>query len=180
MDEQFSTKEYGRPTADGHWELSCGATVLPEGRVRFRIWAPRVPRMRVRVQCLPDGYDAEMQRHADGRHTVTLVDVGPGSRYYFVLDDGPARPDPVSRSQPVGVHGPSEVIDPDAFRWTDQAWGGPALKDVLLYELHVGTFTPEGTFTSIIRHLDYLKNRLGVTAIELMPVGEFPGARNWG
>jgi maltooligosyltrehalose trehalohydrolase len=86
---------------------------------------------------------------------VTLTDVGTGSRYYFLLDDGLARPAPSPHYQLTGVPGPSEVIDPDAFRWTNQAWTNLALKDVLLYELYVGTFTPEGTIAAIIRYLDY-------------------------
>ena len=119
-----------------------------------------------------------MQR--DGEDFELLVpDAQPGDTYSFLFDDGRLRPDPVSRSQPYGVHGPSQVVDPDAFVWSDQDWKGIALADYILYELHIGTFTPEGTFASAISKLGHLKD-LGITAIELMPVGEFPGARNWG
>ena len=90
------------------------------------------------------------------------------------------RPDPVSRFQPAGVHGPSEVVDPRAFVWTDREWKGRSLKELILYELHVGAFTAAGTFAAILPYLAYLKHELGITAVELMPVAEFPGQRNWG
>jgi maltooligosyltrehalose trehalohydrolase len=121
-----------------------------------------------------------MDRHPDGLHTVTVQALKPGSRYHYVLDDTRARPDPVSRFQPEGVHGPSEIVDPRQFVWTDERWTGVPLRDLILYELHPGTFTPAGTFTAIAPYLDYLKHDLGVTALELMPVADFPGARNWG
>ena len=110
---------------------------------------------------------------------LSVPDAQPGDTYSFLFDDGRLRPDPVSRSQPYGVHGPSQVVYPDAFVWSDQDWKGIALSDYILYELHVGTFTPEGTFASAISKLSHLQD-LGITAIELMPVGEFPGTRNWG
>jgi maltooligosyltrehalose trehalohydrolase len=115
----------------------------------------------------------------DGEDFELVLPGAPGDLYSFHFDDGRVRPDPVSRSQPRGVHGPSQIIDPDAFVWSDQNWKGVALSDYILYELHVGTFTPEGTFASAISKLGHLKD-LGITAVELMPVGEFPGARNWG
>jgi len=102
-----------------------------------------------------------------------------GDGYFYVLDDGPALPDPVSRLLPEGVHGPSEIVDPEAFRWSDHAWRGLDLREYILYELHVGTFTPQGTFDGVLERLDYLKG-LGISAIELMPVAAFPGTRNWG
>ncbi|HVF67905.1 MAG TPA: malto-oligosyltrehalose trehalohydrolase, partial [Pyrinomonadaceae bacterium] len=104
--------------------------------------------------------------------------VGAGADYFYVVN-GNERPDPVSRSQPAGVHGPSRVVAPGAFEWTDVGWGGIALKEFVVYELHTGTFTPEGTFDAVIPKLPHLK-ALGVTAVELMPVAEFPGGRNWG
>jgi maltooligosyltrehalose trehalohydrolase len=103
----------------------------------------------------------------------------PGQRYSLVLDDAKERPDPVSRSQPEGVHGPSEIIDSDAFVWSDRDWKGLDLDHYIIYELHTGTFTREGTFEGVIQKIPYLKE-LGITAIELMPVAEFPGRRNWG
>ena len=104
--------------------------------------------------------------------------VGAGADYFYVVG-GNERPDPVSRFQPAGVHGPSRVVEPDEFAWTDEGWKGIELKDYVVYELHVGTFTPEGTFEAVTRKLAHLKS-LGVTAVELMPVAEFPGGRNWG
>ncbi len=161
------------------WQLRRGAALYPDGSAYFSVWAPRVRKMAVHFVS-PDCYTVPMTRHADGLHTVTVQGVQPGSRYCYLLDDERARPDPVSRFQPEGVHGPSEVVSPSAFPWTDQAWKGRVLKDLILYELHPGTFTPDGTFTAIIPYLDYLKNDLGITAVELMPVTEFPGQRNWG
>jgi maltooligosyltrehalose trehalohydrolase len=119
-----------------------------------------------------------MQRDGEDFDLV-VSDAVPGDTYSFLFEDGRARPDPVSRLQPEGVHGPSQVVDSDAFVWSDRDWQGIALSDFILYELHIGTFTPEGTFASAIPKLEHLKN-LGVTAVELMPVGEFPGSRNWG
>jgi maltooligosyltrehalose trehalohydrolase len=114
----------------------------------------------------------------DGEYFERVVPAAAGDRYWYWLDSTVRRPDPVSRSQPEGVHGPSQVIDP-TFAWNDQAWQGIALEEYLLYELHVGAFTPEGTFDAVIESLDYLKE-LGITAVELMPVAQFPGERNWG
>jgi len=105
-------------------------------------------------------------------------DVGPGSLYRYRLDGRQERPDPASRYQPQDVHGPSQVVD-DAFTWADHDWRGLPWPHYVLYELHVGTFTREGTFDGIIPYLDTLQE-LGVTAVELMPVAQFPGSRNWG
>jgi maltooligosyltrehalose trehalohydrolase len=116
----------------------------------------------------------------NGFHTLFMKGLGPGARYLYVLDGEYARPDPVSRFQPEGVHGPSEVIDPNHFPWEDNDWKGIDLEEMIVYEIHTGTFTREGSFEAIIPAFDYLKNDLGVTAIELMPVAQFPGERNWG
>jgi maltooligosyltrehalose trehalohydrolase len=121
-----------------------------------------------------------MERHADGLHSVTVKGIAPGDRYFYLLDEVRTRPDPVSRFQPAGVHGPSEVVDPGAFVWTDREWKSRSLKDLILYELHVGVFTAAGTFAAILPYLAYLKHELGIAAVELMPVAEFPGRRNWG
>jgi maltooligosyltrehalose trehalohydrolase len=121
---------------------------------------------------------AALDQGERGYHHGVLEGVEPGSLYLFRLDGGRERPDPASRSQPQGVHGPSEVADPQ-FAWQDASWVGPRLQDYVLYELHVGTFTREGTFDAILPHLSDLKD-LGVTALELMPVAQFPGSRNWG
>jgi maltooligosyltrehalose trehalohydrolase len=119
-----------------------------------------------------------MGKDARGYHEAVVSQLEPGALYLYRLDGEKERPDPASRFQPDGVHGPSQVIDPD-FSWSEPHWLGLALKDYVLYELHVGTFTPDGTFSAIIPHLDELKD-LGITAVELMPVAQFPGNRNWG
>jgi maltooligosyltrehalose trehalohydrolase len=115
----------------------------------------------------------------NGWFETTLEELGPGAWYFYLLDGEKERPDPVARALPEGVHGPSEVIDPEAFAWTDAGWRGRPLADMLIYELHIGTFTPEGTFDAVIPRLDRLGD-LGVNTIELMPVASFPGWRNWG
>lgn len=114
-----------------------------------------------------------------GVFAADVEGVGDGTEYVFVLDDDIERPDPVARFQPKGVHGPSAVVDPGAFVWSDDSWPGLTHDELVIYELHVGTFTPEGTFEAIIPRLRNLVE-LGVTAIEVMPVAQFPGARNWG
>jgi maltooligosyltrehalose trehalohydrolase len=159
----------------GHlWHLSYGATVADSG-VRFRVWAPELGSLSLQLS-----QGAAIAMHRDGEDfELTVPDAQPGDDYSFLFEDGRLRPDPVSRFQPHGVHGSSQVVDPKAFVWSDRNWKGIALSDYILYELHVGTFTPQGTFTSAISKLGHLKD-LGVTAVEVMPVGEFPGARNWG
>ncbi len=114
-----------------------------------------------------------------GYFGVEIPDVAPGERYFFRFEDGRERPDPASRFQPAGVHGPSQAIDLDNFKWTDSSWKGLPLEESVFYELHVGTYTPEGTFEALIPHLAGLRD-LGITTIELMPVAQFPGGRNWG
>jgi maltooligosyltrehalose trehalohydrolase len=155
--------------------MSHGATVLADGGVQFRVWAPGVNTLAVELN---PGRSFPMRREGED-FEVAVPEAHPGDTYCFVFDDGKTRPDPVSRSQPQGVHGPSEIVDPAKFSWSDGDWTGIALEDYIFYELHTGTFTPEGTFDGIISKLDYLRE-LGVTAIELMPVAEFPGVRNWG
>lgn len=150
-----------------------GAT-LSGKTAEFRVWAPNPRRLALR---LLGRSDFPMQRDPDGTFHAT-VPAAAGDRYFYVVDDK-AVPDPVSRLLPEGVYGPTEIVDPESFRWSDAAWRGRKLRDYFLYELHVGTFTPQGTFDGVIGKLDYLK-RLGVTAIELMPVAAFPGQRNWG
>jgi maltooligosyltrehalose trehalohydrolase len=159
-----------------HWQMERGATVLPDGGVRFSIWAPNQDALALRIA---GADDVPMARADGGLFEVTVPGAAPGTRYQVVLANGAARPDPLSRSQPDGVHGASEVVDPRAHRWRDGAWRGVEMADLVIYELHVGTFTPEGTFDAIVPRLGELRE-LGVTAIEIMPVAEFPGARNWG
>ncbi|HEX2189319.1 MAG TPA: malto-oligosyltrehalose trehalohydrolase, partial [Longimicrobiaceae bacterium] len=160
-------------------ERAWGARI-DGGATRFRVWAPGHERVDL---VLYDGGGGErdhpLAEEGEGWWSVRVEGVGAGARYRFRLDGGDAFPDPASRSQPEGVHGPSEVVDPDAFRWTDAGWRGIPLEEMVVYELHVGTATPEGTFEALVGKLDQIVE-LGATAIELMPVGEFPGHRNWG
>ncbi len=154
-----------------------GATPLPGGECRFLVWAPQARRVEVHIVA-PVERRCALEPGEQGYHAARVPDVGPGARYFYVLDSEVERPDPASRLQPQGVHGPSEVVDP-AFPWTDDAWEGMLLSAHILYELHVGAFTPEGTFDAAIGRLASLAE-LGVNAIELMPVAQFPGTRNWG
>jgi len=142
---------------------------------RFEVWAPRPGQ----VELVLEGRRLPMEPADGGWWGLDVDDAGPGTRYAFSLDGGPPRPDPRSRSQPEGVSGWSEVVDPSAFAWTDQGWRGLPLPGAVLYELHVGTFTPGGTFDAAIERLPHLVD-LGVDAVELLPVAEFPGERGWG
>jgi maltooligosyltrehalose trehalohydrolase len=120
-----------------------------------------------------------MRRVANGLFEATVSEASAGDRYGYTIDEGAPLPDPASRYQPAGVHGPSEIIDAGVFTWHDERWHGHAPRDLVIYELHVGTFTAEGTFASARQRLSDVRD-LGITAIELMPVADFPGARNWG
>jgi maltooligosyltrehalose trehalohydrolase len=153
------------------WERPLGAVALGDGTVRFRVFSlDHQPRLVVG--------DAEhaMEPEGHGTWTATVRAAG-GDDYAYI--DGARLPDPHSRFQPEGLRGPSRIVDPAAWTWNDQGWDGVALEDLVVYELHVGTFTPEGTFDAVIAHLAELAE-LGVTAIELMPVADFPGRRGWG
>ncbi|HEV2282822.1 MAG TPA: malto-oligosyltrehalose trehalohydrolase [bacterium] len=154
-----------------------GAVLLAGGGCRFRVWAPKARAVQVHLLS-PAERVIPLEPRERGYHEADVPDVGAGVRYRYVLDGGLEYPDPASRLQPDGVHGPSEVADP-AFTWTDADWRGLTLADHIIYELHVGTFSEEGTFDGVIGQLDALVD-LGVTAVELMPVAHFPGTRNWG
>jgi maltooligosyltrehalose trehalohydrolase len=154
---------------------ALGASVLP-GAVAFRVWAPRCQAVDVVV----DGRAIEaLVPREGGLFEAKLEGIAEGVRYKYRLDGTRFRPDPVSRFQPEGIHGPSVVIDPTRFVWTDQEFVGHAPGELVFYEIHVGTFTPAGTFEAVIPHLARLVD-LGITALELMPVAEFPGSRDWG
>ncbi len=154
-----------------------GATARPDGSCRFEVWAPTAEAVTV---VLDDGREVALRRDdALATWTATVDGVGHGDRYRYRLDDGEPLADPASGWQPDGVHGSSAVADPGRFDWTDEGWRGVSLTDTVLYELHVGTFTREGTLDAAIGQLDRLA-AVGVTTVELMPVNAFPGERNWG
>jgi maltooligosyltrehalose trehalohydrolase len=154
-----------------------GANRLPDGSWQFLLWAPHS--RSVSLKLVENGRTIPMEALQGGYHQAVVGDVSAGTRYCYCLEDGRELPDPVSRFQPEGVHGPSQVVDTGAFRWTDHNWKGRKLQGSILYELHIGTYTREGTFDGLIPHFARLVE-LGVTSIEIMPVAQFPGARNWG
>ena len=144
--------------------------------VTFTLWAPLAQSARVLIN---EETTVDLEAQPFGYWSTHMPEAKPGDLYYFRIDDQEPRPDPASLAQPSGVHGPSEVIDLHGFRWQDDGWSGLPLSEMIIYELHVGTFTPEGTFMAIIDRLDYF-TELGVNALEIMPVAQFPGERNWG
>ena len=159
---------------------ALGALVQADG-VLFRLWAPEVKQVDLVLENGDQGNGGQavpMQAN-DEYFERFMPGLAAGTRYRFRADLGSPLPDPASRFQPEGIHGPSEVVDPNQYRWGDEAWSGVPLAQCVFYELHVGTFTPEGTFRSAIERLPYLRD-LGITAIELMPVDDFPGRWNWG
>lgn len=149
--------------------------------IRFRVWAPRVSSLEVAVFGRNDApvQFIPMEPVGDGFYELSTRALRAGDLYKYRVDGGECFPDPASRYQPHGVHGPSQVVDPRGFSWSDQDWQGIAWDERVVYELHVGTFSPAGTFDAVRERLQYLKD-LGVTAVELMPVADFPGERNWG
>jgi len=158
-------------------QLLPGPTYLDRQRCQFRVWALRAATVELHL-LTPEDRFLPMGREERGYFQTVVEGVPPGATYFYRLDAERERPDPASRFQPRGVHGPSQVVDP-SFPWEDGAWSGIPLSHYIFYELHVGTFTQEGTFDSVIPQLDRLRD-LGVTALELMPVAQFPGDRNWG
>ena len=157
---------------------ALGAVLLPGERCAFRVWAPRCKRVDLVISG-PNKQVIALEPRAKGYFDVHVENIGAGARYQYRLDNDKLRPDPASRFQPEGVHGPSQVVDLKSFAWSDQQWRGLSLEDYVFYELHAGAFTTKGTFAEIIPRLDDLK-ALGITAVEIMPVAQFPGARNWG
>ncbi|MGH7648134.1 MAG: malto-oligosyltrehalose trehalohydrolase [Gemmatimonadaceae bacterium] len=157
------------------WALARGAGVAPRGGTTFRVWAPNAKR----ADALVGDRRYPLKAREAGIFDSVVSGARAGDDYAYSLDDGAPLPDPVSRFQPHGVRGPSRIVDPFAFEWHDAAWRGLPMADYAIYELHVGTFTRAGTFDAVIPHLAPLAE-LGITAIELMPVAQFPGTRNWG
>lgn len=171
-------------------EMPFGAEYRDDGSVRFRLWAPAAHRVELRVEPQKNSSSGSQERSTTPfRSPLTSLQGGwfelvtdqarPGDQYVFRIDDGQDVPDPASRFQPRDVHGPSEIVDPAAFEWRDENWRGRPWQEAVLYEMHVGAFTPGGTFSAACDHLEYLAG-LGITALELMPVADFPGKRNWG
>jgi malto-oligosyltrehalose trehalohydrolase len=159
--------------------MPFGATPTGDGRVRFRLWAPGARAVELLLGRTATERVERLHALREGWFETVTAGAGPGASYRFRVDGGTAVPDPASRFNPDDVHGASEVIDPEAFVWQDDGWQGRPWEEAVVYELHVGTFSPEGTFAGVERRLDYLAE-LGVTAIELMPVADFPGRRGWG
>ncbi len=167
----------------GTRRLPIGAEVVPDVGVHFRVWAPKHRKVELVLRSGPDaGRAFGLAREEDGYFSGMIRDAGVGTRYLFRLGGagGSVLPDPASRYQPEGLDGPAEVVDPAAMRWTDQDWRGPgSTTGQVLYELHVGTFTPEGTWTAARDQLPHLAE-LGVTLLEVMPIAEFRGSFGWG
>jgi maltooligosyltrehalose trehalohydrolase len=158
--------------------MKIGAYFNDKGKCEFVVWAPFLSRVDLKIvspwkEVLPMGRDAS------GYWRVAVKHIPEEVRYYYRLEAERDRPDPVSHFQPEGVHGPSQTVNHSLFRWTDDAWRGIPLSGMIIYELHTGTFTPEGTFDAVIGRLSQLR-ALGINAIDIMPVSQFPGERNWG
>ncbi len=160
--------------------MPFGAQFDPQGRTRFRLWAPTASQVELELSVDGQQYRASpLAALGDGWYEGVRDDAPPGTRYRYRIDEALIAPDPASRFNPDDVHGPSEVIDPCTYEWQDEQWRGRPWSEAVVYELHVGAFTRPGTFAAIESRLGELA-RLGVTAIELMPVADFPGRRNWG
>ena len=158
--------------------MPFGSEPLGNGRTRFRIWAPAARSLGLVVTDAGGCRTMNMPQRSEGWYELETA-AAPGARYRYRVNGELDVPDPASRYNPDDVHGESVVVDPRAFGWPDDTWRGRPWSEAVIYELHVGTFSPEGTFAGLERRLDYLAE-LGVTAIELMPLADFPGRRNWG
>jgi maltooligosyltrehalose trehalohydrolase len=158
--------------------MRIGARYAADGECRFSVWAPLREKMTLRI-VFPDERIISMEKDGGGYWHAVAGGLPPGARYFYRVEDERDRPDPASCFQPEGVHGASQVVDHSAFVWGDSGWRGIPLGEMIMYELHVGTFTPRGTFESIVQRLGDLKD-IGINAIEIMPVAQFPGERNWG
>ncbi|MCU0537949.1 MAG: malto-oligosyltrehalose trehalohydrolase [Hydrococcus sp. Prado102] len=158
--------------------VNVSARYLGNARCQFTVWAPLLEQVAVKIVSEPEKV-IPLQPIGEGYWQVIVEGVEPSTRYLYQLNGESEFPDPASNFQPEGVHSPSQVVDHQAFSWTDGGWSGIPLEEMIIYELHVGTFTREGTFEAVIPRLSRLKE-LGITAIEIMPVAQFPGDRNWG
>ncbi|HVU60106.1 MAG TPA: malto-oligosyltrehalose trehalohydrolase [Mycobacteriales bacterium] len=167
------------PAGAAECTYPLGAVRVADDRWRFTVWAPLSSQVSVRVEDDGDGREVELAAGDGGYHSATVAGLAGEPRYRFVLADGQVLADPASRRQPDGVHGPSQGFDPQAHVWHDAEFVAPPARDLVIYELHVGTFSDAGTFDSAIEHLDELAE-LGINAVEPMPIASFPGTRNWG
>ena len=159
------------------YNMPFGVECRDDGSVRFRLWAPAAQKVAL---CLTDSNKRlAMNRLDGGWFELNTHAAKPGTKYKFRINDAHEVPDPASRFQPEDVHGPSQVISPTSFDWQENAWRGRRWEEAVIYELHIGTFTPDGTFAAASERLDYLVE-VGITALEIMPIGDFPGKRNWG
>jgi maltooligosyltrehalose trehalohydrolase len=160
--------------------MPIGAELVPGRGVHFRVWSPNARRVDLVLEEGPGAPAAlPLEAEADGYYSGTAPDAGAGTLYRFRLDAGEALPDPASRFQPRGPHGPSEVIDPSTYGWTDDDWEGVRAEGQVVYEMHIGTFTAEGTWSAAATHLPALAD-LGVTVLEVMPIADFAGRFGWG
>ena len=157
-------------------DMPFGAAPQPDGGIRFRLWAPGQQAITVVID---GGRDLPLQPVGEGWFELTTHAARTGSHYAYRLPDGLLVPDPASRQQAEDVHGPSLVVDPEAYFWHATDWKGRPWSEAVLYELHVGTFTTGGDFAGVLEKLDWLKE-IGITAIELMPIADFKGRRGWG
>jgi maltooligosyltrehalose trehalohydrolase len=162
-----------------HYNMPFGAECRDDGSVRFRLWAPAARQVELCLAGTSKFTRLPLTRSDGGWFELVTDAARPGTQYKFRINDAQEVPDPASRFQPQDVHGPSEVVNPDAFDWQDRDWHGRRWEEASIYELHTGTFTQPGTFSAVHERLDYLAD-LGITAVELMPVADFPGHRNWG
>ena len=159
--------------------LDIGASLLSEEKTRFKVWAPLAESVSVEITSQEKMRTVRLDKDERGYFEGIGEGIHEGDCYFYLLENASRHPDPASRFQPFGVHGPSQIINALNFQWEDEGWEGVPFRKFIIYELHVGTFSRDGTFESAIAHLDYLKE-LGITAVELMPVAQFPGERNWG
>ena len=157
---------------------SLGALLAKDGSCQFRVWAPEADTVELHLH-RDDHPTHPMEKDAQGYWSIRLDSVKAGTRYSYLLNGEKDRPDPASHFQPDGVHEPSAVVDHGAFQWEDNSWDSIPLQEMVLYELHIGTFTEQGTFESAIHRLDHLID-LGVNVVDIMPIAQFPGGRNWG
>lgn len=159
--------------------MRIGTRCADDGSCEFVVWAPRRKSVALELLLPEQTKTIPMHRRDDGYWEITVPEVGDGTRYRYRLDEEVSRPDPASRFQPDGVHEASQVVNHGLFRWHDDGWTGRPARDTIQYELHIGTFTPEGTFDAAIPRLEKLVE-LGINAVDVMPLAQFPGSRNWG